>query len=297
MRFSCFFVIFSELNHNIMKTIRTLLILVIAALSSNSLFAQDYTYRVMSKEGYRYEGEWPSGYGVLYSYEDGLVLGDFRKGKPHGECVCYKPNGEVYWGEFKNGKATGKGKIYRDNGIVVAGDYKNGKYHGVDTLYRKDGKMFVAKFQNGKMKGSPKDIKPGQKPEYPKVYLRGRQEDFLKELELMWEERNLAIAKRAGLVHPKFQGGDVDDFALWVNSQIVYPMADRANRNSRVVIVEFIVLRDGSVADVHAIFGSDPVLNELAEKAVAKSPKWTPGEQNGQKRSVRMTVAVDFVNE
>ena len=280
-----------------MKPIRTLLILAIAVLSSDSLFAQDYTYKVMSKDGYRYEGEWPSGYGVLYSYEDGLILGDFRKGKPNGECVCYKPNGEVYWGEFKKGKATGKGKIYRDNGIVVAGDYKNGKYHGVDTLYRKDGKMFVAKFQNGKMKGSPKDIKPGQKPEYPKVYLRGRQEDFLKELELMWEERNLAIAKRAGLVHPKFQGGDVDDFALWVNSQIVYPIADRANRNSRIVIVEFVVLRDGSVADVHAIFGSDPVLNELAEKAVAKSPKWTPGEQNGEKRSVRMTVAVDFVNE
>ena len=113
----------------------------------------------------------------------------------------------------------------------------------------------------------------------------------------MWDERNMAIAKRVGLITPKFQGGDIDDFSLWVNSQVVYPIADRANRTSRLVIVEFVVLRDGSVSDVHAIFGSDPVLNELAEKAVAKSPKWTPGEQNGEKRSVRMTVAVDFVNE
>jgi hypothetical protein len=234
---------------------------------------------------------------VLYSYEDGLVLGDFRKGKPNGECVCYKPNGEVYWGEYKKGKATGKGKLYRDSGIVIAGDYKNGKYHGIDTLYRRDGKMVVGKFHKGKMKGSPKEINSGVKPEYPRVYLRGRHEDFLKELELMWEERNLAIAKKAGLVHPKFQGGGIDDFALWVNSQVVYPIADRADRKSRVVIVEFVVLRDGSVADVHAVFGADPVLNELAEKAVAKSPKWTPGEQNGEKRNVRMTVAVDFVNE
>jgi hypothetical protein len=280
-----------------MKTIRTLLILVIAVLSSDSLFAQDYLYRVMSRDGYRYEGEWPSGYGVLYSYEDGLVLGDFRKGKPNGECVCYKPNGEVYWGEYKKGKATGKGKLYRDSGIVIAGDYKNGKYHGIDTLYRRDGKMVVGKFHKGKMKGSPKEINSGVKPEYPRVYLRGRHEDFLKELELMWEERNLAISKKAGLVHPKFQGGGIDDFALWVNSQVVYPIADRADRKSRVVIVEFVVLRDGSVADVHAVFGADPVLNELAEKAVAKSPKWTPGEQNGEKRNVRMTVAVDFVNE
>ena len=282
-----------------MKTIRTLMILALAVLVSNSLFAQDYTYRVMSKDGYRYEGEWPSGYGVLYSYEDGLIVGDFKKGKPHGECVCYKPNGEVYWGQFKKGHATGMGKIYRDNGIVVAGEYKNGKYHGLDTLYRSDGKMFVGKFRKGKMVERLENANATykEKPGYPKVDLRMRHEDFLKELELMWDERNMAIAKRAGLIAPKFQGGGINDFALWVNSQIVYPIADRANRNSRMVIVEFVVLRDGSVADVHAIFGSDPVLNELAEKAVAKSPKWTPGEQNGEKRSVRMTVAVDFVNE
>ena len=273
--------------------------LALAVLVSNSLFAQDYTYRVMSKDGYRYEGEWPSGYGVLYSYEDGLIVGDFKKGKPHGECVCYKPNGEVYWGQFKKGHATGMGKIYRDNGIVVAGEYKNGKYHGLDTLYRSDGKMFVGKFRKGKMVERIENANATykEKPGYPKVDLRMRHEDFLKELELMWDERNMAIAKRAGLIAPKFQGGGINDFALWVNSQIVYPIADRANRNSRMVIVEFVVLRDGSVADVHAIFGSDPVLNELAEKAVAKSPKWTPGEQNGEKRSVRMTVAVDFVNE
>lgn len=275
------------------------MILALAVLVSNSLFAQDYTYRVMSKDGYRYEGEWPSGYGVLYSYEDGLIVGDFKKGKPHGECVCYKPNGEVYWGQFKKGHATGMGKIYRDNGIVVAGEYKNGKYHGLDTLYRSDGKMFVGKFRKGKMVERIENANATykEKPGYPKVDLRMRHEDFLKELELMWDERNMAIAKRAGLIAPKFQGGGINDFALWVNSQIVYPIADRANRNSRMVIVEFVVLRDGSVADVHAIFGSDPVLNELAEKAVAKSPKWTPGEQNGEKRSVRMTVAIDFVNE
>lgn len=275
------------------------MILALAVLVSNSLFAQDYTYRVMSKDGYRYEGEWPSGYGVLYSYEDGLIVGDFKKGKPHGECVCYKPNGEVYWGQFKKGHATGMGKIYRDNGIVVAGEYKNGKYHGLDTLYRSDGKMFVGKFRKGKMVERIENANATykEKPGYPKVDLRMRHEDFLKELELMWDERNMAIAKRAGLIAPKFQGGGINDFAIWVNSQIVYPIADRANRNSRMVIVEFVVLRDGSVADVHAIFGSDPVLNELAEKAVAKSPKWTPGEQNGEKRSVRMTVAVDFVNE
>lgn len=259
-----------------------------------SLYAQDYTYKVMSRDGYRYEGEWPSGDGVLYSYEDGLVIGQFRKGKPHGKCVCYRPNGTVYWGDFKNGKATGNGRLYRDSGVVVAGDYKNGKYHGVDTLYRSNGTTLVGKFKNGRLK-TVTDTKPeGRKPSYPKVDLRSRQEDFLKELELLWEDRNMMIARKAGLIQPRFQGGNLDDFALWVNSQVIYPMGPRSSRESRTVIVEFTVLRDGSVADVHAVFGSDPVLNEMAVKAVSKSPKWIPGEQNGEKRNVRLSVPVVF---
>lgn len=270
------------------------MILTIAALSSLSLSAQDYTFKVVARDGYRYQGEWPAGYGVLYSYEDGLVMGDFRKGKPHGECVCYLPNGSVYWGTFKNGKATGKGRLYRDNGIVVAGGYKKGRYHGIDTLYRSNGTIMVGKFRNGKLKAKMNDGLVGKKPGYPRVDLRNRHEEFLKELELIWEERNLMLAKRAGLIAPSFQGGDIDDFALWVNSQVVYPLKDRADRDSRTVIVEFVVLRDGSVADAHVVFGSDPVLNEEAVKAVMKSPKWTPGEQHGQKRSVRMSVPVVF---
>ena len=282
-----------------MKTIRILLVLAVAALSSISLSAQEYQ-RVTTRDGSTYEGQWPKGAGVLYSYNDGLVLGTFVKGKPHGMCVCYRPNGEVYWGEFKKGKATGNGRIYRDNGIVVTGGYKNGKYHGIDTLYRSNGTMHVGKYRNGKMKSTVLDTRTagvvavGAKPDYPGIDFRQRQITFLNDLENMWEERNLAIVRSLGLVHPKFQGGGIDDFALWVNSQVVYPVRDRADRSERTVIVEFVVLKDGTVSDAHAVFGSDPVLNEAAVNAVLKSPKWTPGAQNGEPRNVRMSVPVVF---
>ena len=282
-----------------MKTIRTLLVLAVAVLSSISLSAQDYQ-RVITRDGSNYEGQWPKGAGVLYSYNEGLVLGTFIKGRPHGKCVCYRPNGEVYWGEFKKGKATGNGRVYRDNGIVVTGGYKNGKYHGIDTLYRSNGTVHIGKYRNGKMKSTVLDTRTagvvavGAKPEYPGIDFRHRQITFLNDLENMWEERNLAIVRSLGLVHPKFQGGGIDDFALWVNSQVVYPVRDRADRSERTVIVEFVVLKDGTVSDAHAVFGSDPVLNEEAVKAVMKSPKWTPGEQNGEPRNVRMSVAVVF---
>lgn len=266
-----------------------LLTLVIAGLSSMSLLAQD-----------KYEGQWPEGEGILYSQDKGLIFGTFINGRPEGRCVCYKPNGEVYWGDYRKGKATGQGKIYRDNGIVVSGGYRNGRYHGVDTLYRADGTIHVGRYRNGKLKeriydskSAPADAKLA-KPGYPQIDFRRRQEDFLREQEIRWEERNIALREKAGLVNPKFQGGDVDDFALWVNSQVVYPMTGRASQESRMVIVEFVVMKDGSVSDVHAIFGSDPVLNEAAVKAVSGSPKWTPGEQNGEKKNVRLSVPVMF---
>lgn len=107
----------------------------------------------------------------------------------------------------------------------------------------------------------------------------------------------ILYSEKDGLLNPKFQGGDIDDFALWVNTQVAFPMTGYANRTSRTVIVEFMVLKDGTVADAHAVFGTDPVLNEEAVKAVSKSPKWEPAELGGEKKDVRLRVPVVFSNE
>lgn len=285
-----------------MKLRQILFVLAVTVSSSMPLAAQTVSETARTVDGALYEGQWPSGHGVLYSHEDGLVLGTFAKGRPDGECICYRPNGEVYWGNFRKGKATGHGRLYRDNGVVVAGGYRQGRYHGIDTLYRPDGSVHVGRFRKGKMQehiyeAAAVPPQMNSKPAYPGVTFDRQQDDFICELEIAWEERNLAIRRTAGLVEPKFKGGNVDDFALWVNSQIAYPLPNRASNASRTVLVQFTVQKDGSVTDVHPIFGSDPVLNEAAAKAVAKSPKWTPGEQRGEKKSVRMTVPVIFNNE
>lgn len=276
-----------------MKRIFTLLTLMAAMLSSESVFAQDVL---------RYEGQWPEGDGILYSSKDGLILGTFSKGVAEGKCVSYLPNGEVYWGEYKKGKATGQGRIYRDNGIVFVGEFKNGKGHGVDTLYRTDGTVMVGKFKKGKLKSrildTRRDVCPMPlKPEYPHISLKHRQEEFLGELEVQWQMRNLQLTTAAGLIHPKFNGGTVDDFALWVNSQVVYPQSFVRSETSRTVLVEFTVTEEGSLSDVHAVFGSNAELNAAAVAAVSKSPKWEPAEFQGEKRSVRLTVPVVFANE
>lgn len=275
-----------------MKRTIFLLTLVVAMLSSVSLFAQDIL---------RYEGQWPEGEGILYSSKDGLVIGTFRNGVPEGKCVTYLPSGEVYWGNYKKGRRTGQGSLYRDNGIVFSGDFKNGRYHGTDTLYRKNGSVYVGKFRKGKLKTKifETDAPAPQmiKPEYPKIDLRYKQEDFLKELELRWEERNLNLIESAGFITPRFQGGNLEDFTIWANSQVVVPETFDPDNGSRTVLVEFTVLTDGTLSDIHAVFGSNPDLNEAAVNAVAKSPEWEPGMFGGEKKSTRLTVPIVFEGE
>ncbi len=282
----------------LMKIRFYLLTLVVAVLSSVSLYAQGQRNQLAN--GAVYEGAWPKGEGVLYSQQDGLILGMFVKGKPHGKCVCYRPNGEVYWGNFKKGKATGHAHLFRDEGQVISGMYKKGRFHGVDTIYRVNGSVYVGKFKNGRLKEKmfENSITPpkmmSKKPSYPRIDFRHRQEEFMREMELNWQNHYIGIKQETGFVHPKFQGGNVDDFTYWVNSQVIYPSSVSINGSSRTVLVEFSVLKDGTVANVHTVFGSNQALNEAAEKAVKKSPKWTPAEYKGEKEDVRMTIPVVF---
>ncbi len=281
-----------------MKLRFTLLTLVVAVLSSVSLYAQGQ--RNQLPDGSVYEGEWPDGEGVLYSKTEGLILGSFTKGKPHGKCVCYRPNGEVYWGNFKKGKATGHAYLFRDQGPVIAGTFKNGRFHGVDTIYRADGSLYVGKFKNGKRKeqiyvsSAVSEEIMEKKPSYPRINFKQRQEDFINEMEVAWQNYHIGIKHTTGFIHPKFQGGDVDDFALWVNSHVEYPSVVDFRNSARTVLVEFTVTEKGDVIDVHTVFGTNPILNKVAENAVRKSPKWVPAVQYGENVSARMTIPVVF---
>ena len=270
-------------------------------LSSMSLFAQGQ--RTQLSDDIIYEGAWPKGEGVLYSQKDGLILGTFDKGKPQGKCVCYRPNGEVYWGDFKKGKPTGHAYLFRDEGAVIVGTYKNGRFHGVDTLYRVDGSVYIGRFKNGKHVEKIYESKVvsdeimNRKPSYPRIDFRNRQEEFLKDMEIAWQNYRIGLKQSSGFIYPRFQGGGIDDFTLWVNSRIEVPADVVPSGTSRTVLVEFTVLTDGQVTDVHAVFGSHPLLNETAENAVKKSPKRQSAEHNGEKLSTRMTIPVVFSME
>ena len=76
---------------------------------------------------------------------------------------------------------------------------------------------------------------------------------------------------------PRFQDGDANMFAHWVNQNLRYPEEAREKKLQGRVTLQFTIEEDGSLTNVKVLRGVDPILDKEAVKVVSQSPKWTPG--------------------
>ena len=75
--------------------------------------------------------------------------------------------------------------------------------------------------------------------------------------------------------------GDMPAWTRFLNRTFRYPQRAVEEGVQGIVVVEFIVDRDGSVSNVEAISGPNE-LREEAVRVIRKSGKWTPAVQNGR---------------
>lgn len=95
-------------------------------------------------------------------------------------------------------------------------------------------------------------------------------------------------------VKPKFNGGDANEFARWVNSQLKYPEQAVKDQVEGRVLIQFTIGTDGEVRDVKLLRGVREDLDNEALKIVASSPKWEPGQQNGKAVPVHFNFPVVY---
>ena len=93
---------------------------------------------------------------------------------------------------------------------------------------------------------------------------------------------------------PTFQGGDLNAYRNWVQSQIQYPAEAAAKNISGRVIFSFVVEKDGSSSDFTIMASPDKLLSAEVERVFKTSPKWEAGLQGGQKVRVKYTVPIVF---
>lgn len=78
----------------------------------------------------------------------------------------------------------------------------------------------------------------------------------------------------------EFPGG-MAALMRWLKNNMRYPEAAQQNDIQGRVIVNFVVEKDGSIANVKIAKGVDKDLDREALRVVKKMPKWQPGKNNG----------------
>lgn len=73
----------------------------------------------------------------------------------------------------------------------------------------------------------------------------------------------------------------------------VYPFSERAQHISGIVIVEFVVDKNGNVPQARAVRAPSEALAQAAVAAVMKS-KFTPGEKDGHRVNCVLRVPITF---
>jgi periplasmic protein TonB len=95
-------------------------------------------------------------------------------------------------------------------------------------------------------------------------------------------------------VPPRFMGGDLEKFRLWVQKKTVYPEIAQDNGIKGKVTISFIIERDGSVSTVKVVRSVHPLLDAEAVKAIESSPKWSAGLQRGRPVRFRFNITMIF---
>lgn len=95
---------------------------------------------------------------------------------------------------------------------------------------------------------------------------------------------------------PKFRGGDLQKFRVWVQSQIRYPEDVLECGISGRVVVSFVVERDGSMSSVQVLQTPDRLLTDEVLRVLESVPagSWTSGMQGGEPMRVKYAMPVEF---
>lgn len=97
-------------------------------------------------------------------------------------------------------------------------------------------------------------------------------------------------------VMPTFEGGDLNSFRMWVMTQLRYPKELIDEGLSGLVVVGFVVDKEGYIDEnSFTVYRTpDSRLSDEVIRVIKLSPRWTAGKQDGQAVNTKFTLPVAF---
>lgn len=97
----------------------------------------------------------------------------------------------------------------------------------------------------------------------------------------------------ASYVDPSFPGGDVACMK-WLCENVKYPAEAVEKGIKGKVIVQFVVTKEGKIADAEVARSVDPLLDAEALRAIRSMPDWEPAKRDGQNIAVKYSLPITF---
>ena len=92
---------------------------------------------------------------------------------------------------------------------------------------------------------------------------------------------------------PEYPGG-MGELSKLLSSNLKYPLISQENGVQGVVLVQFVVDKEGNIEEVTVFKGVDPYLDAEALRVIKMMPKWKPGKHEGKEVNVKCTIPVGF---
>ena len=92
---------------------------------------------------------------------------------------------------------------------------------------------------------------------------------------------------------PEFPGG-LSEYVKWLTKNLKYPEEARRQHLQGMVMVSFVINRDGSLTDIKVEKGVHPLLDNEALRVMKTMPKWKPGIQDDKPCRTLFAVPIIF---
>ena len=93
---------------------------------------------------------------------------------------------------------------------------------------------------------------------------------------------------------PEFPNGGQAALRRYLSKNLKYPENAQSRNIQGCVICQFVVNRDGTIADVRVIQSVDVSIDEEAVRVISTMPRWKPGIRQGNPVRVRFTLPIVF---
>jgi protein TonB len=94
-------------------------------------------------------------------------------------------------------------------------------------------------------------------------------------------------------INPEFPGG-IAKMYEFIGKNIKYPKEAKENNIQGRVVVQFVVVEDGSISDVKVLTDLGYGLGEEAVRVIQMMPNWKPGMQKGKPVKVSYKLPIKF---